>query len=215
MRLTVTAFYSLNTDVMTHNKKMADNRPYIFFLYEKTSLRIDSQKHAFIFPCKINILALDQFWYINCYIKNMAVDFTELNKIVGVTDSFLFSKGGELVAPPLPYTAARILNFGREMALCAVILDKMRQEIDFVELIYEERRVIVKISQNFFILVVCESTTDTTLIKLTLNVMHEEIKDDKEIQRLLRRSSGNKNLFVEAQKESELQELLVKMKLTA
>jgi hypothetical protein len=145
----------------------------------------------------------------------MAVDFTELNKIGGVTDAFLYSKGGELIAPPLPYTAARILHFGREMALCAVILEKMRQEVDFIELIYTEKRIIVKISQNFFILVVCESTADTTLIKLTLNVMHEEIKGDKEIQRLFRKSSGNKNLFAEAQKESELQELLVKMKLPA
>src|SRR4030043_1374815 len=124
----------------------------------------------------------------------MRVDFSELSSIKGVSESFLYNKLGELVAPQLPYTAARILQFGKEVALCSVLLEKIGQEIDFIELIYEDRRLIVRMSQNFFILVICENAADTALIKLTLNIIHEEIKVDKDIQNVLRKSSGKKDL---------------------
>lgn len=145
----------------------------------------------------------------------MSVDFTELSGIKGVTESFLYSKWGELLAPQLPYTAARIKQFGKEVALCSFFLEKIGQEVDFIELIYEERRLICRMSQNFFILVNCETSADTALIKLTLNIMHEEIKVDKDIQNVLRKSSGKKDLLADAQQEPELYELLVKTKITA
>ena len=71
------------------------------------------------------------------------------------------------------------------------------------------------ISQNCFILVVCENTADTTLIKLTLNVLHEEVKNENDLQKSLRKSSGKKNLLTEAQEEQELQGLFKKLKITA
>lgn len=144
----------------------------------------------------------------------MSVDLADLNKIEGVTDAFLYSKWGELLAPQLPYTAARIGLFGREMALCTILLEKMRQELDFFEFIYESKRAIVRMSQNFFILVICDDIADTTLIKLTMNVIHEDVKGDKDIQKSLRKSPGKKDLLAEAQEESELKALLVKLKIT-
>lgn len=144
----------------------------------------------------------------------MNVDFSEINSIVGVTDSYLYSKWGELLAPQLTYTAARILQFGKEVALCSVFLEKIGQNVDFIEFIYEDRRFIVRLSQNFFILVVCESNTDLALIKLTLNVMHEEVKGDKDIQKSLNKLPGKKNFLADAQDEPELRELLDSMKIT-
>ena len=140
---------------------------------------------------------------------------TQLNSIVGVTDAFIYSKGGQLLVPQLQYKDARIEQFGREVALCSAIFERMRQDVDFIELIYEDRHLIVQISQNFFILVVCNDSTDTTLIKLTLNVISNEVKGDKEIQKSLRKLPAQTDLLVKAQEESGLQELFKKLKITA
>ena len=145
----------------------------------------------------------------------MGVDLADLNKIKGVTDSFIYSKGGTLLAPQLQYEDARIEHFGRELALCFAILDKIKQEVDFIELIYEDRHLITQISQNFFILVICEDSADTTLIKLTMNVINDEVRGDKDIQKSLRKSPDKKYLLTKAQEESELKELFKKMKITA
>jgi hypothetical protein len=144
----------------------------------------------------------------------MNVDFSELNRIQGVTDSLLYSKWGELLAPQLSYTAARILQLGKEVAMCSFFLEKVGQGVDFIEFIYEERRFIVRLSQNFFILVICERETDIALIKLTMNVIHEDVKSDKDIQRSLSKSPGKKNFLADAQEEPELRELLATMKIT-
>jgi hypothetical protein len=104
---------------------------------------------------------------------------------------------------------------GREVALCAALLEKIEQKVDFFELIYNDSHVIVRVASNFFIMVVCENTADTTLIKLTLNVLHEEVKVDNDLQKSLRKSAGTENLLIEAQSNSELQELFKKIKITA
>ena len=145
----------------------------------------------------------------------MGINLTDLNNIEGVGDSFIFSTGGELLAPQLSYKDARIEHFGREVAMCSALLEQIKQEADFFELVYEDWHIIVRISHNFFIIVVCEDTADTTLIKLTLNVLNEEIKGDKDVQKSLRKSLGKRDLLVEAQKESELQELFARMKITS
>jgi hypothetical protein len=144
----------------------------------------------------------------------MNIDFSQLSNIKGVTDAFLYSKGGEVLAPQLSYTASRILQLGKEVAFCSFYLEKLEQEVDFMEFIYEDQRVIVRLSQNFFILVICESATDSALIKLTLNVIHEGVKGDKDIQKLLSKLPGKKDFVADAQEEAELRELLATMKIT-
>jgi len=68
---------------------------------------------------------------------------------------------------------------------------------------------------KFFILVVCEHNADTTLIKLTLNVIHEEAKGDNDLQKSLRKSKGKGDLLAEAQEDSELAELFKRIKIAA
>ena len=144
----------------------------------------------------------------------MKVDLTELTNIEGVIESFIFKKGGEVLLPRLPYTDERIEHIGREVALCSAFLEKIKQEVNFFELIYEDRHVIVRIAHNFFTMVVCENTADTTLIKLRLNVIHEGIKADNDLQKMLRKSPGKENLLDEAKNESELQQLFTMMKIS-
>ena len=145
----------------------------------------------------------------------MSIDLAQLNGIAGVTDAFIYSKGGQLLVPQLQYKDARIEQFGGEVALCSAIFERMRQEVDFIELIYEDKHLIVQISQNFFILVICDDSADTTLIKLTLNVLGNEAKGDKEIQKSLRKLPAQTDLLVKAQEESGLRELFKKLKITA
>jgi hypothetical protein len=145
----------------------------------------------------------------------MSIDLSELNGMRGVTDAFIYSRGGQLLVPQLQYKDARIEYFGRELALCSAILEKNRHEVDFVELIYQDKRLIVHVSQNFFILVICDDTADTTLIKLTLNVISDETKSDKDIQKSLRKSPKIADLLAQAREDAELQELFKKMKITA
>lgn len=145
----------------------------------------------------------------------MSVDLGDLNKITGVTDSFIYSKSGELIAPQLKYKDERITEFGREIALCAAILEEMKLEFDVIELVYEDRHLMIQISQNFFILVMCDDTADTTLVKLTLNVIHDEARGDKNIQQALRKSPRKSDILATAQGEAEWQELFKKMKITA
>ena len=145
----------------------------------------------------------------------MAVNLTELEKIEGVTESFIFKKTGELLVPRLPYEDARIEHIGREVALCSALLEKIKREADLCEFIYEDKHVIVRISNSFFILVVCEHNADTSLIKLTLNVIHEEAKSDNDLQKSLRKSKGKGDLLAEAQEDSELAELFKRIKIAA
>ena len=149
-------------------------------------------------------LFLSNFGIQLALLLGMSVDLAELNKIEGVADAFIYTKWGELLLPQLSYKDSRIDDFGREAALCSALLEKMKQDVDFFELIFEDRHIIVRISQSFFILVVCEDRADTTLIKLTLNVILEETKGDKDIQKSLRKSPGKKDILAEAQEESEL-----------
>jgi hypothetical protein len=145
----------------------------------------------------------------------MKVKLTELENIEGVTKVFLFNKEGDLLLPQLPYTDARTEQMGKEVALCAVLLEKIKQEVDIFELIYEDKHIVVRISNNFFTLVVCDNAADTTLIKLTLNVIHEEAKGDNDLQKSLRKSKGKGDLLAEAQKDSELAELFKRIKVAA
>jgi hypothetical protein len=145
----------------------------------------------------------------------MSIDLTQLNGIAGVTDAFIYTKGGQLLLPQLQYNDARIEQFGREVALCSAIFERMKQAVDFIEFIYEDRHLIVQLTQNFFILVICDESADTTLIKLTLNVVSDEAKGDKEIQKSLRKLPVQTDLLVKAQEESGLQELFKKLKITA
>lgn len=179
------------------------------------------KSHYFVFEIVSEIICLINstgFRYPNFGIKIseliiMKVDLSELTNIEGVIESFIFKKGGELLIPRLPYSDERIEHMGREVALCSALLEKTKQEVNFFELIYEDRHVIVQIAHNFFTLVVCENTADTTLIKLRLNVIHEGVKADNDLQKTLRKSPGKENLLAEAKDESELQQLLNIMKI--
>ena len=145
----------------------------------------------------------------------MSIDLSDLNKITGVTDSFIYSKGGALIAPQLQYKDERIEGFGKEVALCAAVLEKTKLEVDTIELVYEDRHLIIQLSQNFFILVMCDDTADTTLIKLTLNVINDEARGDKDIQQALRKAPSKGDILATAQGEAEWEELFKKMKITA
>lgn len=162
---------------------------------------------------KINSLSISQFWYKNCFFNSMKVDLTELTSLEGVIDSFVFKKGGELLIPRLPYTDERIEHMGREVALCSALLEKIKQEVNFFELVYEDRHVIVQIAHNFLTMVVCENTADTTLIKLRLNVIHEGVKTDNDLQKTLRKSPEKESLLAEAKDDSELQRLFNMMQI--
>ena len=139
------------------------------------------------------------------------VDLAELSKIHGVLNSLLYNRWGELLIPELQYRDARISRLGTEVAYCSAFLRRMQKEIDFIELVYQDRRIIARLSDNFLILVVCEEIADIPLIKLTMNVINEEIKGDREIQRLVRRSKGKRDLLIEARRELEWRELSEKM----
>lgn len=145
----------------------------------------------------------------------MSIDLSKINSIEKVADSFVYSKWGNLLAPQLPYKDARIEKLGKEVALYSLLLEKIKQEVDFIELIYEERRIIVRMSQKIFILVICENTADATLIKLTLNVLNEEIKGDKTVQKTLQKMPEEKDFLTAASEDAELQELLTKLNITA
>jgi hypothetical protein len=145
----------------------------------------------------------------------MSIDLAQLNGIAGVTDAFIYSKSGQLLVPQLQYKDARIEQFGKEVALCSALFERMRRDVDFIELIYDDRHLIVQISPNFFILVICDDSADTTLIKLTLNVLSNEAQGDKEIQKSLRKLPAQTDLLIKAQEEPGLQELFKKLKITA
>ena len=144
----------------------------------------------------------------------MSIDLSKINSIDNVADSFVYSKGGKLLAPQLSYKDARIEQLGKEVALYSLLLEKIKQEVDFIELIYEERRIIVRISQKFFILVICENSADATLIKLNLNVINEEIKSDKSVQKSLQKLPQEKDFLTAASEDAELKELLKKLNIT-
>ena len=143
--------------------------------------------------------------------RDMDVNFGELSKIKGVLDSQVYTKWGQLIMPQVHYRHARIVSIGREVALCLAGLEKFQREIDFIELVYETRRIIIRITQEFFLLVVCEQFADTALIKLTMNVVSEDMRGDKTLQKLIRKSRDQKNMTVDRRQQLEWQELINKL----
>ena len=133
----------------------------------------------------------------------MEIDFAPLRNIEGVLDLQLYNKWGHLVFPTMQYKDGRVAAVGREVALCVALLGRLRREIDFLELIYRNRRIIVKVSQDFFLLVLCDEACDSALTRLTMNVLGEDLKNDKNLQKILWKSGGRSGLFVEGQQEPE------------
>jgi hypothetical protein len=144
----------------------------------------------------------------------MSVDLTNLNNIEGVADSFIYSKMGMLLLPQLQYVDTRIMQLGRDMALSAALLEKIKQAVEFIELVYEDRRLIARITRDYFILVICDVAADVTLIRLTVNVINEAIKGNKDIQRLLKKYPEKRDLIAEAGGDTDLKALLTKMKIS-
>ena len=143
----------------------------------------------------------------------MRKNFNELDRIEGVSESLLFNKWGDLIIPQLKYRDKRIINLGKEIAYCAAFLEKIHHEVDFIEIVYEDRRILVRMSNNFFIMVICLDHGDIPMIKLTMNVLHEEVKSEKEIQKIIQKSQGKIDLLTEAQKEAGWKELLNRISL--
>jgi len=139
------------------------------------------------------------------------VNLIEVNNIRGVLDSFLYNKWGELLIPQLHYNDERIYRLGKEVAFCSAFLEKIEKELDFIELIYEGSRIIIRIASNFSILVICEEKADIPLIKLTVNVLMNQIKSDREMQRLLRKTKGEEDPLIEAQQYLGWKELFEKI----
>ena len=144
----------------------------------------------------------------------MSIDLTKINNIEGVADSFIYSRMGTLLHPTLQYVDTKIMQLGRDIALSATLLEKIKQMVEFIELVYEDRRLIARITRDYFILVVCDINADVTLIRLTINVVNEVIKDDKEIQRLLKKSMEKKDLIADASGDGDLKALFAKMKIS-
>jgi hypothetical protein len=144
----------------------------------------------------------------------MSVDLSKINNIEGVADSFIYSRMGALLQPQLQYVDTRIIQLGRDMALSAALLEKVNQSVEFVELVYQDRRLIARITRDYFILVICDVAADVTLIRLTINVINEVIKDDKEIQRLLKKSPEKNDLIADASGDADLKALFAMMKIS-
>jgi hypothetical protein len=144
----------------------------------------------------------------------MSVDLTKLNNIEGVADSLIYNRMGALLIPQLQYVDTRIMQLGKDMALSVALLEKIKQSVEFIELVYEDRRLIARITRDYFILVICDVSADVTLIRLTVNVLNEAIKDNKDIQRLLKKYPEKKDLIAEAGDDADLRALLAKMKIS-
>lgn len=144
----------------------------------------------------------------------MELDLTELSGISGVTDVFVYSRGGELVTPQLKYRDERIEGIGYEVALCAAILERLTQGVDYFEFIYEDRHMIIQLADNFLIAVICDETADATLIKLSMKVLSSEAKGDKDLQKVLRKLGGQREVLLKAQGESTIKELYQTLKIS-
>jgi hypothetical protein len=144
----------------------------------------------------------------------MSVDLAKINNIEGVVDSLIYSRIGTLLLPQLQYVDNRIMQLGKEIALSAALLEKIKQTVEFIESVYHDRRLIARITRDYFILVICDINADITLIRLTINVINEVIKDDKEIQRLLKKSPAKKDLIADASGDADLKALFARMKIS-
>ena len=125
----------------------------------------------------------------------MPVNLEELLSIKGVADSQLYTRKGELILPKLQYQNARIVSVGKEVAVYLGLLEEIGAEFDVVEFVFPDRRVLVKPGTNFFIVVEYEDHADIPLIKLTVNVVSEAVREDKKMQKILSGAGGAKDLL--------------------
>jgi len=125
----------------------------------------------------------------------MSVHLEELLSIKGVADSQLYTRKGELVLPTLPYQHIRIVSVGKEVAVYLEVLEKAREQIDLIEFVFPDRRLLVKPGANFFIVVEYDGDADIPLIKLAVNVVSEAIRGDKKMQKVLGTAGGSQELL--------------------
>ncbi len=142
----------------------------------------------------------------------MAVNLGDLNKISGVKGSYIYSMGGELLLTKLTARDERIEGIGYDIAICAVALQKLGQEGNILEFVFANQSIITRVGENFFVVAICDNSADTTLVRLSLNVLAEEVKTDKELQGLIRKAQKKGDILASVN-DMELQELFKKMKI--
>ncbi len=112
----------------------------------------------------------------------------EINSIAGVMDSVLVNKNGSIVSSQQsPFLTQSLLeSIGREVMQLDAAIDAAGEGIKGFDLLYDYGRVIVQKGSNFYLVVLCKSSVDTSLLRLTLNVVLKDLNE----KRVSRGSSG-------------------------
>ncbi|MBI5043285.1 MAG: hypothetical protein HZC10_05545 [Nitrospirae bacterium] len=106
----------------------------------------------------------------------------EINSIAGVMDSVLVNKNGSIVSSQKsPYLTKGILeSIGREVMQLDTTIKYTGEDIKGFDLLYDYGRVIVQKGNDFYLIVLCKSSVDTSLLRLTLNVVLKDLNEKKD-----------------------------------
>jgi hypothetical protein len=139
----------------------------------------------------------------------MNTELGELGRTDGVLDALLFNRWGEVIFPRQEvYQDPRIVALGKTIAICFQLLEWLNRDTELIDIVYSERRVVIKKSERFFLVAVCSVPADVSLVKLTTNVVAESLKRDKQLDRLLKRQGDTGRLLSEAHQVPEWKELI-------
>lgn len=111
----------------------------------------------------------------------MANRLNEINSITGVMDSVLINKDGSIVSlQKSPYLTKGLLeSISKEVLKLDATIDAAGEGINGFDLLYDYGRVVVQKGGDFYLVVLCSSSVDTSLLRLTLNVVLKDLRENK------------------------------------
>jgi predicted regulator of Ras-like GTPase activity (Roadblock/LC7/MglB family) len=112
---------------------------------------------------------------------NVEEKLKEINLIDGVMDSILIEKNGAVsFLQNESHTPKKLIeSIAREVLQLGTGINSAWSNIKDFSLSYDDGKVMVQKGDDFYIVALCKSTVDLSLLRLTLNVAAKDLNDKK------------------------------------
>jgi predicted regulator of Ras-like GTPase activity (Roadblock/LC7/MglB family) len=130
--------------------------------------------------------------------------FAEIGAVKGVTASFICDNTGRLIASSIgeDVDITPVRDVAGELVHTAAVLDRVGESVSELDFTYPGTRLLVRDLDDSLLVVLCEPQVEIAMLRMTLNVAATQLKDDTELQTLLKDSVPQREVL-----ENELDQI--------
>ncbi len=122
----------------------------------------------------------------------------EINSLKGVWGYFLCDNMGKILEREMPVVFMKHLAMmGREVTQVIGLLENLSRSPEYLELLFEDGRVMIMSLKNFTLLVFCDPNVDIPTVRSKMNVVISEIQGDPKIQELLEKGEWRRRRLLQ------------------